>query len=64
MVYTTGALNVNAISVRSTSLTDGSATATFDVPGSVGNKPLQGTVRVDATWGTTTENTLDHGGRL
>ena len=57
VVYTTGALN-NAISVRSTSLTDGSATATFDVPGSVGNKPLQGTVRVDATWGTTTENTL------
>ena len=57
VVYTTGAPN-NAISVRSTSLTDGSATATFDVPGSVGNKPLQGTVRVDATWGTTTENTL------
>ena len=57
VVYTTGALN-NAILVRSTSLTDGSATATFDVPGSVGNKPLQGTVRVDATWGTTTENTL------
>ena len=57
VVHTTGALN-NAISVRATSLTDGSATATFDVPGSVGNKPLQGTVRVDATWGTTTENTL------
>ena len=48
---------VNAVAVRSTSLTDGAATATFDVPGSVGGKPLQGTVRVDATWGTTTEDT-------
>ena len=47
---------VNAVTVRSTSLTDGAATATFDVPGSVGGKPLQGTVRVDATWGTTTED--------
>ena len=47
---------VNAVAVRSTSLTDGSATATFDVPGSVGGKPLQGTVRVDATWGTTTKD--------
>ena len=37
-------------------MTDGSATATFDVPGSVGGKPLQGTVRVDATWGTTTKD--------
>ena len=48
---------VNAVAVRSTSLTDGAATATFDVPGSVGGKPLQGTVRVDAKWGTTSENT-------
>ena len=47
---------VNAVAVRATSLTDGAATATFDVPGSVGGKPLQGTVRVDAKWGTTTEN--------
>ena len=47
---------VNAVAVRATSLTDGAATATFDVPGSVGGKPLQGTVRVDATWGTTTED--------
>ena len=47
---------VNAVAVRSTSLTDGAATATFDVPGSVGGKPLQGTVRVDAKWGMTTEN--------
>ena len=54
-VYVYGA-TVNAVAVRSTSLTDGAATATFDVPGSVGGKPLQGTVRVDATWGTTTED--------
>ena len=48
---------VNAVAVRATSLTDGAATATFDVPGSVGGKPLQGTVRVDAKWGDTNENT-------
>ena len=48
---------VNAVAVRATSLTDGGATATFDVPGSVGGKPLQGTVRVDAKWGDTNENT-------
>ena len=48
---------VNAVAVRSTSLTDGAATATFDVPGSVGGKPLQGTVRVDAKWGDTNEST-------
>ncbi len=48
---------VNAVAVRATSLTDGAATATFDVPGSVGGKPLQGTVRVDAKWGDTNEST-------
>ena len=47
---------VNEVAVRATSLTDGAATATFDVPGSVGNKPLQGTVRVDAKWGTTNKD--------
>ena len=55
VVYTSSS-TVNAVAVRSTSLTDGAATATFDVPGSVGGKPLQGTVRVDATWGTTKED--------
>ena len=55
-VVNSATLTVNAVAVRSTSLTDGAATATFDVPGSVGGKPLQGTVRVDATWGTTTED--------
>ena len=56
VVYASGATG-NAVAVRSTSLTDGAATATFDVPGSVGGKPLQGTVRVDAKWGDTNENT-------
>ena len=55
VVYDSGA-TVNAVAVRATSLTDGAATATFDVPGSVGGKPLQGTARVDAKWGDTTEN--------
>ena len=55
VVHVPGATG-NAVAVRYTSLTDGAATATFDVPGSVGGKPLQGTVRVDAKWGTTTEN--------
>ena len=50
-VVNSATATVNAVSVRSTSLTDGAATATFKVPGSVGGKPLQGTVRVDATWG-------------
>ena len=56
VVYASGATG-NAVAVRATSLTDGAATATFDVPGSVGDKPLQGTVRVDAKWGDTNENT-------
>ena len=55
-VVNVSSATVNAVAVRSTSLTDGSATATFDVPGSVGGKPLQGTVRVDAKWGDTNEN--------
>ena len=55
VVYASGATG-NAVAVRSTSLTDGAATATFDVPGSVGGKPLQGTVRVDAKWGDTNES--------
>ena len=31
---------------------NGSATISFEVPGSVGGAPLQGTVRLDARWGT------------
>ena len=33
-------------------LVNGSATISFEVPGSVGGAPLQGTVRLDARWGT------------
>ena len=36
---------------------DGSGTATFDLPGSVGGSALEGTVRIDAKWGSTNENT-------
>ena len=32
---------------------DGSATITFDMPGSVSDSPLEGTIRVDAQWGGT-----------
>ena len=32
---------------------DGSATVTFDLPGSLGGVPLEGTVRIDARWGGT-----------
>ena len=64
VVYVSGADNVNEVAVRSTSLTDGGATVTFDVPGSVGGKPLQGTVRVDAKWGDDQQGRQDHGGWL
>ena len=39
------------LKVKTASLVDGGATISFDVPGSVSDKPLQGTVRVDAQWG-------------
>ncbi len=35
---------------------DGSATATFDLPGSISGSALEGTVRIDATWGETSED--------
>ena len=35
---------------------DGSATATFDMPGSVNNSPLEGTVRIDAEWGSESQD--------
>ena len=40
-----------AVAATAGSIRSGSATATFEVPGNVGGLPLQGTVRVDATWG-------------
>ena len=36
---------------------DGSATLTFDMPGSVAESALEGTVRIDAKWGTKNEDT-------
>ena len=38
---------------------DGSATATFDLPGSLSGVPLEGTVRIDARWGGTAPFTAD-----
>ena len=57
VVYRTGASN-NPVSVRAGSIgDDGSATATFDLPGSVGGTPLEGTVRIDADWGGESQDT-------
>ena len=42
--------NVSVVAAAG-SIRSGSATATFEVPGNVDGLPLQGTVRVDATWG-------------
>ena len=38
--------------LRNQSLVNGSAAISFEIPGSVNNSPLQGTVRLDARWGT------------
>ena len=35
---------------------DGSATITFDMPGSINNVPLQGVIRIDAKWGSVNAN--------
>ena len=43
---------------------DGSATVTFDMPGSVSGSPLEGTIRVDAQWGgTISASTATSGGK-
>ena len=48
----------NYVSVDSSSIgRDGSATATFDLPGSLSGNALEGTVRIDATWGGDPEDT-------
>ncbi len=47
----------NCMSVSADTIAqDGSATATFDLPGSISGSALEGTVRIDATWGTTSED--------
>ena len=49
-----GEVDTNSdLKVKPDGLVDGGATISFDVPGSVAGKPLQGTVRVDAQWGMT-----------
>ena len=48
---------VSTVRVNSDNIgSDGSATATFTLPGSVANSALEGTVRIDAKWGTTSED--------
>ena len=43
---------------------DGSATITFDMPGSVSDSPLEGTIRIDARWGgSITAGTMTGGGK-
>ena len=43
---------VNIVSVNAGAISeDGSATATFAMPSSVGGSPLEGTVRIDSEWG-------------
>ena len=48
----------NAVDVSSTSIgNDGSATATFDLPGSLSGSALEGTLRIDAKWADDGEDT-------
>ena len=48
----------NQVRVTASSVgSDGSATATFALPGSVSGTPLAGRVRIDAAWGDVRENT-------
>ena len=48
----------NAVNVSATSIgNDGSATATFDLPGSLSGSALEGTVRIDAKWADDGEDT-------
>lgn len=50
--------NPNYISINATNIgRDGSATATFDLPGELNESGLEGTVRIDATWGGKKEDT-------
>ena len=47
----------NQVNVRSAGIArDGSATITFDMPGSINNVPLQGVIRIDAKWGAVNAN--------
>ena len=59
VVYPSSAARTgNAINVNSTSIgNDGSATATFDLPGSLSGSALEGTLRIDAKWANDGEDT-------
>ncbi len=59
VVYpSSAALPGNAIQVSATGIgNDGSATATFDLPGSLSGSSLEGTVRIDAKWADDGEDT-------
>ena len=59
VVYPSSAARTgNAVDVSSTSIgNDGSATATFDLPGSLSGSALEGTVRIDAKWADDGEDT-------
>ena len=56
-VFGPGSTPDNRISVYSQPIgNDGSAMATFRIPGSVSGTPLEGTIRIDATWGDVRED--------
>ena len=57
VVWSAGEDGVRKVRLTDQSLTNGAATISFEVPGSVGGEPLQGTVRVDADWGGQSEDT-------
>ena len=57
VVWSAGEGGVRQVTLTDQSLTNGAATISFEVPGSVGGQPLQGTVRVDAKWGDKSKNT-------
>ena len=57
VVWSTGVNGVRDVRLTDQSLTNGAATISFEVPGSVGGEPLQGTVRVDAEWGDKSKDT-------
>ena len=52
------ATSTNSVSVTAAPIgTDGSATATFEVPDRLSGRALEGIVRIDATWGYISEDT-------
>ena len=57
VVWTVAPGDTDQVAVRAANIgSDGSATITFDMPGSINNVPLQGVIRIDAKWGTVNAN--------